>query len=86
MKFWRGIISAIAAFGFVAALPASAQLIDTPGEYAVIMDHDTGQILYSKRGDEPMTPASMTKMLTAFTVFELIERGELSLTDRFTVS
>jgi serine-type D-Ala-D-Ala carboxypeptidase (penicillin-binding protein 5/6) len=86
VKFWRGIISAIAAFGFVAALPASAQLIDTPAEYAVIMDHDTGQILYSKRGDEPMTPASMTKMLTAFTVFELIERGELSLTDRFTVS
>jgi D-alanyl-D-alanine carboxypeptidase (penicillin-binding protein 5/6) len=70
----------------MAALPASAQLIDTPAEYAVIMDHDTGQILYSKRGDEPMTPASMTKMLTAFTVFELIERGELSLTDRFTVS
>ena len=86
MKFWRGIISAVAAFGFMAALPASAQLIDTPAEYAVIMDHDTGQILYSKRGDEPMTPASMTKMLTAFTVFELIERGELSLTDRFTVS
>ncbi|MBI1401539.1 MAG: D-alanyl-D-alanine carboxypeptidase [Hyphomonas sp.] len=80
------MISAVAAFGFVAALPASAQLIDTPAEYAVIMDHDTGQILYSKRGDEPMTPASMTKMLTAFTVFELIERGELSLTDRFTVS
>jgi serine-type D-Ala-D-Ala carboxypeptidase (penicillin-binding protein 5/6) len=86
VKFWRGIISAVAAFGFMAALPASAQLIDTPAEYAVIMDHDTGQILYSKRGDEPMTPASMTKMLTAFTVFELIERGELSLTDRFTVS
>jgi D-alanyl-D-alanine carboxypeptidase (penicillin-binding protein 5/6) len=70
----------------MAASPASAQLIDTPAEFAVIMDHDTGQILYSKRGDEPMTPASMTKMLTAFTVFELIERGELSLTDRFTVS
>jgi serine-type D-Ala-D-Ala carboxypeptidase (penicillin-binding protein 5/6) len=86
VKFWRGIISAVAAFGFMAASPASAQLIDTPAEFAVIMDHDTGQILYSKRGDEPMTPASMTKMLTAFTVFELIERGELSLTDRFTVS
>ncbi|MFN3910415.1 D-alanyl-D-alanine carboxypeptidase family protein [Hyphomonas sp.] len=86
MKFWRGIISAVASMGFIAALPASAQLIDTPAEYAVIMDHETGQILYSKRGDEPMTPASMTKMLTAYTVFELIERGELALTDRFTVS
>ena len=33
-----------------------------------------------------MIPASMTKMMTAFLVFELIERGEISLTDKFTVS
>jgi serine-type D-Ala-D-Ala carboxypeptidase (penicillin-binding protein 5/6) len=86
VKFWRGIISAIAVVGVSAGLPAAAQLIDTPAEYAVIMDHETGQILYSKRGDEPMTPASMTKMMTALVVFELIERGEISLTDKFTVS
>ena len=86
MKFWRGIVSAAAAIGLGAALSASAQMIDTPAEFAVIMDHETGQILYSKRGDELMIPASMTKMMTAFVVFELIERGEISLTDKFTVS
>ena len=86
MKFWHGIISAVAAMGVAAALPAYAQMIDTPAEYAVIMDHETGQILYSKRGEEAMTPASMTKMMTAFVVFELIDRGEISLTDKFTVS
>lgn len=85
MKFWRGIISAVAAVG-ISAATAMAQVIDTPAEYAVIMDHETGQILFSKRGDEPMTPASMTKMMTAFVVFELIERGEIALTDKFTVS
>jgi D-alanyl-D-alanine carboxypeptidase (penicillin-binding protein 5/6) len=86
VKFWRGIVSAAAAISIGAALSASAQMIDTPAEFAVIMDHETGQILYSKRGDELMTPASMTKMMTAFVVFELIERGEISLTDKFTVS
>ena len=86
VKFWRGIVSAAAAIGVGAALSASAQMIDTPAEFAVIMDHETGQILYSKRGDELMTPASMTKMMTAFVIFELIERGEISLTDKFTVS
>lgn len=86
MKVLRGIISAGVALGLAAAMPAAAQLIDTPAEFAVIMDHETGQILYSKRGDEPMTPASMTKMMTALIVFELIERGEVSLTDKFTVS
>lgn len=86
MKVLRGIISAGVALGLAAAMPAAAQLIDTPAQYAVIMDHDTGQILYSKRGDEPMIPASMTKMMTALVVFELVERGEISLTDKFTVS
>jgi serine-type D-Ala-D-Ala carboxypeptidase (penicillin-binding protein 5/6) len=82
----RGILLAVALTGAGASLPALAQVIDTPAEYAVIMDHETGQILFSKRGDELMTPASMTKMMTAFVVFELIERGEISLTDKFTVS
>lgn len=86
MKVLRGIISAVVALGLAGAMPAAAQLIDSPAEFAVIMDHETGQILYSKRGDEPMTPASMTKMMTALVVFELIERGEISLTDKFTVS
>jgi len=86
VKVLRGIISAAVAMGLAASMPAAAQLIDTPAEFAVIMDHDTGQILYSKRGDEPMTPASMTKMMTALVVFELVERGEISLTDKFTVS
>ena len=72
VKFWRGIVSAAAAISVGAALSASAQMIDTPAEYAVIMDHETGQILYSKRGDEPMIPASMTKMMTALVVFELV--------------
>ncbi|HAE94377.1 D-alanyl-D-alanine carboxypeptidase family protein [Hyphomonas atlantica] len=65
---------------------AQAQIMDTPASHAVIMDHETGTILYSKNGSEPMIPASMTKMMTAFLVFELIERGEISLTDKFTVS
>ncbi|PKP83638.1 MAG: D-alanyl-D-alanine carboxypeptidase [Alphaproteobacteria bacterium HGW-Alphaproteobacteria-18] len=80
------MFAALLTLGALSGASVSAQMIDTPAEYAVIMDHATGKILYSKRGDEPMTPASMTKMLTAFVVFELIERGELSLTDKFTVS
>jgi len=65
---------------------AQAQIMDTPASHAVIMDHETGTILYSKNGSEPMIPASMTKMMTAFLVFELIDRGEISLMDKFTVS
>ncbi|MCA8901124.1 MAG: D-alanyl-D-alanine carboxypeptidase [Hyphomonas sp.] len=71
----------------LAIAPAAlAQTMDTPASHAVIMDHETGAILYSKKGAEPMIPASMTKMMTAYLVFDLVSRGELSMTDKFTVS
>ena len=69
--------------------PATGQelsVIETDAEYAVIMDHDTGEILFSKRGSEPMVPASMTKVMTAQVVFDRLATGELALADRFTVS
>ncbi|MEM1391553.1 MAG: D-alanyl-D-alanine carboxypeptidase family protein, partial [Pseudomonadota bacterium] len=68
------------------AQSAWAQLIDTPAEYAVIMDFESGEILYAKNGDIPMIPASMTKMMTAHVVFDRLERGEIKLDDTFTVS
>ncbi len=83
--FLRSIFGAIIASAFTAGV-ASAQFFDTPATHAVIMDHTTGTILYSKNGDQQMTPASMTKMMTAYLVFEMIERGEISLTDKLTVS
>ncbi|MAN75525.1 MAG: D-alanyl-D-alanine carboxypeptidase [Henriciella sp.] len=69
-----------------AVLPASAQYIDTQAEYAVIMDYETGDILYSKRGSEPMIPASMTKIMTAHVIYDAIESGEISLDDEMVVS
>lgn len=65
---------------------AHAQILETPASHAVIMDNETGTILFSKNGTEPMVPASMTKMMTAYTVFEMVRRGELSMSDKFTVS
>lgn len=64
----------------------SAQLIDTPAEYAVIMDYETGEVLFDKQGSDLMIPASMTKVMTAHVVFERLRTGELTLEDRFTVS
>ncbi|KJS36357.1 MAG: D-alanyl-D-alanine carboxypeptidase [Hyphomonas sp. BRH_c22] len=79
-------VLAIVALLSVLVAPAKAQIIDTPAQYAVIMDHSTGEILYSKDGSQPMIPASMTKMMTAYLVFDMVKRGELKLTDRLTVS
>lgn len=50
------------------------------------MDHDSGEVLWSKQGETPMIPASMTKMMTAYFVFDLIDQGEITLQDQMTVS
>lgn len=65
---------------------AVAQFIDTDAEYAVIMDYDTQDILFSKNGETPMIPASMTKIMTAHVVYEAIENGEITLEDTLPVS
>ncbi len=84
MSVWRGLLTLVPLALF--PVMSHAQIIDTDAEYAVIMDHETGEILWSKDGDIPMIPASMTKMMTAFFVFDLIEQGEITLSDEMVVS
>ena len=84
MKF-RHLASAAAALMFT-TVGAKADTLNTKAEFAYIMDGDTGAEIYSKRGEEPMIHASMTKIMTVYLVFEGIRDGRLSLDDEFTVS
>ena len=78
------VVATIAAV--LPAMWASAQIIETPASHAAIMDYATGEVLFEKNGDAPMIPASMTKMMTVYTVLDRVKRGEIALTDQFTVS
>lgn len=83
----KALFPVILSAALAAAAPALAQApIDTPASHAIIMDFDTGEILFSKNGDEPMYPASMTKVMTAEMLFERLADGSLSMEDTFTVS
>jgi D-alanyl-D-alanine carboxypeptidase (penicillin-binding protein 5/6) len=64
----------------------AADPLNTNAPYAYILDGDTGLPLYSKRGDEPFIPASMSKLMLYYIVFERIRDGRLKLEDEFTVS
>lgn len=46
---------------------------------AVLMDAETGAVLYDFHGGDKNYPASITKVMTAFLTLEAVERGELSL-------
>jgi D-alanyl-D-alanine carboxypeptidase (penicillin-binding protein 5/6) len=58
----------------------------TDAPHAVIIDFDTGEVLFEKDATNPMPPASMTKIMTAFMVFEALESGQITLDTEFTVS
>ena len=53
---------------------------------AVLIDYDTGEILYSHNSDEICTPSSMTKLMTTYILFEAIKSRRISLDDEWEVS
>jgi D-alanyl-D-alanine carboxypeptidase (penicillin-binding protein 5/6) len=68
--------------------PASTPLgpIDTLARHALIVDFATGATLLEKDADQPMPPASMSKLMTAYVVFELLRAGRLRLDQQLPVS
>lgn len=64
----------------------AADPLNTSASYAFIMDGDASIPLYSKHGDEPMIPASMSKLMLYYMTFERLKAGRLTMTDEFTVS
>ncbi|TFB21094.1 D-alanyl-D-alanine carboxypeptidase [Filobacillus milosensis] len=57
---------------------SEASTFDVEAESAIIVDQETGEILYAKNPDIALPPASMTKMMTEYLVLEAIENGTIS--------
>jgi D-alanyl-D-alanine carboxypeptidase (penicillin-binding protein 5/6) len=53
---------------------------------AILVEHVTGTVLYEKNADEPIPPASITKLMTLHLVYQALEAGRLSRGHRVTVS
>jgi serine-type D-Ala-D-Ala carboxypeptidase (penicillin-binding protein 5/6) len=70
---------------FAAITPAAAE-ITTTANHAILMDADTGQVLWSKDADTPMPPASMSKLMTIEMLFQRLKDGRVKLSDTFPVS
>ena len=68
------------------ALPAAAQEFQTEAGAAIVIDHNTGQVLLAKNADVPLPPASMSKLMTLNMVFEALEDGRLTLDTELPVS
>ena len=60
------------------------QLIEAPG--AVLMEKETGTVIYSRDPDTRRSPASITKIMTLILIFDAIREGTLHLEDSITTS
>ena len=74
--------------GLALALPAFGQNagFQTKAPHAVIMDYETGEVLYEKGARAAIAPASMTKIMTADMVFEALKNGTVTPDTEFQVS
>ena len=74
---------------FACLLPVQALALDEPettARSAVLIDADTGDVLYQKNGDLTMFPGGLTMLMTALLVAEAIDVGSLNLSDEVTAS
>jgi D-alanyl-D-alanine carboxypeptidase (penicillin-binding protein 5/6) len=85
MKLLAPIAAPLALFAAVTPSVAAAPQFQTPAPVAFLQDLSTGAVLFSRDADRRMPPASMAKMMTVYTAFDLIKRGELKLGDMVTV-
>ncbi len=67
-------------------LGSQVQAFETLAKNALLMDAETGFVIYEKDADTPMPPASMSKLMTAYMIFDALKNEKLTLEDEFITS
>ena len=80
------VLLVLAAGHGLAGAQAQTPLFETKAQQALMIDAETGTILYSKNPDAPFPPASLAKLMTMEVVFHALRSGKLSLDTEFPVS
>jgi D-alanyl-D-alanine carboxypeptidase (penicillin-binding protein 5/6) len=95
VQFFRRVACAILVAVLLLAVPGASDLMaqgkaEQPyvakAEEAILLDARTGRVLFEKNADQPVPPASMSKLMTMIMVFEALRSGTLSLDQKFKVS
>jgi D-alanyl-D-alanine carboxypeptidase (penicillin-binding protein 5/6) len=68
------------------AIGAPANAFDTRAKAAFVLDQTTNTVLLDKNADQPLPPASMSKLMTLYLAFEAVHEGRLSLNEELPVS
>ena len=87
-RFWLAITALIAGFFVSTAELAEAadSAFTTKAQRAILMDAETGAVLFQQNADQLAPPASMSKLMTLAVLFRAIKTGSIKLTDEFVMS
>jgi serine-type D-Ala-D-Ala carboxypeptidase (penicillin-binding protein 5/6) len=69
-----------------AALPPVPAAPAVPARAFILLDFNSGEVLAEKDADVSMDPASITKLMTAYSVFSELRKGQMNLDDLVTIS
>ncbi|MFW5980246.1 MAG: D-alanyl-D-alanine carboxypeptidase family protein [Halanaerobiales bacterium] len=82
-QFLLSIIISVILLGTFAV---NTQALEIEAPSAILMEAETGQVLYEKNPDEKRPPASITKIMTMLLVMEYAEKGEVDFDEEVTIS
>ncbi|MEZ5888875.1 MAG: hypothetical protein R3D52_00605 [Xanthobacteraceae bacterium] len=80
-RFASALLAAIGVLAFVATAGAATNPeagFQTSAPYAILIDAETGTVLFEKAADEPTPPSSLAKLMTAEIIFKQITEGKLT--------
>jgi len=67
-------------------ISVNSSALETSAKQAYLIDVLSGEILFEKNKEQKISPASITKIMTAIVAFDLIKKGDLKLEEKFKVS
>jgi serine-type D-Ala-D-Ala carboxypeptidase (penicillin-binding protein 5/6) len=82
----HGIAAGFGLALFIGPALADVPTIDTTAQHAIVIDFNTNTTLLDKGADQRVEPASLSKMMTAYVVFQYIKKGQVTLEDMLPVS
>ena len=87
-RFGSALLAAIGVLAFLAMAGAAPNPVSGPKKedggfqtsapHAILIDAETGTVLFEKAADEPTPPSSLAKLMTAEIIFKLITQGQLT--------
>ena len=80
------ILRTVLASALVFAAGAANAAFETRAKAAWLYDVTTGTVLFEKNAEEPLPPASMSKLMTLYMLFEALRDGRVTMDEEFAVS